>query len=285
MQDDIPLPSKIRDMFPDKSLREIADILDNIPAEMDLTVGQGRAIIQKLLKTTCKDITCPRKEPTPHLKPARMHFKKGYEDVVVNTPPRRKPSEDWAKVEEQVAEWLKAGKVEKSSSPFNTPHVIAKKATPPYYRLAQDFRRLNRVLEPVKFPLRRLDEMTEETSNKRYKSGLDQDQAYTQIPIDKRDRPKTAFSTRNGKYHFCVMPYGLVTSGDVYCQYKHDVFSHDGGDSLLWHYIWSYVDDDAVGTNSIINHIFILTCVFERLLKFGMTLRIAKLSVLGWLIV
>jgi hypothetical protein len=72
------------------------------------------------------------------------------------------------------------------------------------------------------------------------------------------------------------MPYGIEMSGDIYCQYKHDVYSSDGGDTLLWHYMWSYVDDDAVATNSVINHIFILMCVFERLLTFGLTLRIPK---------
>jgi len=32
--------------------------------------------------------------------------------------------------------------------PWNTPHVVAPKPTPPYFRLAQDFRRINKILQP-----------------------------------------------------------------------------------------------------------------------------------------
>mmetsp|Transcript_11443 Transcript_11443/g.23006 ORF Transcript_11443/g.23006 Transcript_11443/m.23006 type:complete len:401 (+) Transcript_11443:830-2032(+) len=226
----IPLPDEFQRMFPGKDLREIAEVLEGIPPDRDI-------------------------------KPVRLPFKEGHEDMIVNTPPRARPSLDWDRIEAQVKDWLAHGKVEKSSSPFNTPHVIAPK--------------------PYKFPLRKIDELIEELALKKYKSGIDQDQAYTQIPVDKRDRGKLAFSTRNGKYHFCCLPYGLVISGDLYCQRKHTVLTHDGADVLLWLYIWTYVDDDSVGTDTVICHIFILCVIFDRFLIFGFTIRIAKCK---WLV-
>mmetsp|Transcript_17753 Transcript_17753/g.28313 ORF Transcript_17753/g.28313 Transcript_17753/m.28313 type:complete len:175 (-) Transcript_17753:117-641(-) len=91
--------------------------------------------------------------------------------------------------------------------------VLAKKKTPPYFRLAHDFRRMNRMIESVKVPLRRIDEMIYELASKRYKSSLDQREAYTQIP------------------------YGLSISGDLYSMRKQKMLTSDGASVLLWIFI------------------------------------------------
>lgn len=281
LSDKVPLPAEFQKLFPGKSLREIAEVLEGIPVENDLTVEEGQNIIARLLANEYKEITVPRKTPTPYIKPVTLPFRDGLEDVIVNIPPRTRPSLDWDRIESQVKDWLDHGKVEKSSSKFNTPHVVASKPTPPFFRLAQDFRRINELLKPMGFPLRKVDELIEEIALKKYKSGLDQDQAYTQIPVDKKDRPKLAFSTRKGKYHFCVVPYGLSISGDLYCERKATALQWDGADVLMWVYIWSYVDDDAVGTDTIVCHIFILCVIFDRFVMFGFTLRVPKCN---WLV-
>ena len=274
--DFIPLPDDYKKAFPGKNLREIARHLESIPPEKDLSMEQGRKIIDNLLSNEYKRITIPLQTPSEAIKPIPIEFKKGYEDVIVNVPPRSRPSLEWDQIETSVKSWYEAGKVEKSNSPFNAPHVVAPKATKPFYRIAQDYRRLNRVIKPMKFPLRKLEELTEELSAKRYKSTIDQDQAYTQVPISKPDRPKTAFSTRSGKFHFVCFPYGLVISGDAYCQTKSNVLNHGEGYLLMWIYIWTNVDDDAVGTDTVVCHIFILVCIFDRFLIFGMTIRMRK---------
>ena len=271
-----PLPDLFKRKFPGKNLREIAQTLESIPPEHDLSVAEGCRIIKQLLASDYKCVVEPRGSPSDRIPPVRIPFRKQCEGCVVNIPERTRPSSEWDKIESQVDSWLKSGKVEKSTSPFNTPHVVAPKATPPFFRLAQDFRRLNKLIEPMKHPLRRIDELVEELSRKRYKSTLDQDQAYTQIPIHREDRKKTAFSTRNGKYHFVTCPYGLVISGDLFCSVKNKCYSENEGHLLLWRYIWSYVDDDAIGSNTVLSHLFVLVCIFERLKAYGLTLREEK---------
>ena len=273
--DDFKTPDFFQKLFPGKSVHEIAQQLDRVPPERDLTQEQGREMVLSLLENEFKCITTPLEKPTPCIDPVSIPFKKGHEDVVVNVPPRRRSSEDWEKVEAQVKEWLRHGKVEPSTSEFNTPHVMAPKSTPPFFRLAQDFRRLNEVIQPMKFPTRKIEEMVEEISNKKFKSTIDQDQAYTQIPVKKGERRKLAFSTRDGKYHFTVLPYGLVISGDLYCERKRKVLSYDGGDGLMWRF-WNYVDDDCVASNTVIAQVFLLMMVFQRFKRFGFTIRMAK---------
>uniref|UniRef100_A0A7S4DTU1 Reverse transcriptase RNase H-like domain-containing protein n=1 Tax=Lotharella globosa TaxID=91324 RepID=A0A7S4DTU1_9EUKA len=66
----------------------------------------------------------------------------------------------------------------------------------------------------------------------------------------------------------------------MHCQRKADVLQWDGADVLMWVYIWTCVDDDACGTDTVIAHIFVLCVVFDRFLMFGFTLRIAKCNFL-----
>ena len=273
---ELPVPDEHKKKYPGKTLKQIADELEKIPEDEDWTVEQGRAYINKLLDTKYKCITEPRKEPSKHLKPVRLPVKPQYQGMVVNTPVRARADRDWDRIENQVHEWAKQGKVVKSMSPWNTPHVVAPKATPPFFRLAQDFRRLNRILESRKFPVRKIDYLVDGLANKRYKTGLDWWESYMQIPVDKRDQHMLAFSTRDGKWHFTVVPFGVSISGDLFCEVKSGVMNHDGGGTLLWHFIWSYVDDDAIGTNRVKTHIFVLECIFERLKRFGLVLRRKK---------
>ena len=148
---------------------------------------EGREFMGHMLGKRCKDVTAPRTTPSKNIPPVSMPFREGVEECIVNIPPRTRPEEDWVKIEAQIDKWLKSGKVEKSTSPFNAPHVVAKKATPPHCRLAQDFRRLNDLTKPMKFPLRKIDELMEETSQKRHKSSLDQDQAHACCDMRRRD--------------------------------------------------------------------------------------------------
>ena len=273
---DAAVPKRWQKLFPKKNLREIAEELDEMSAGEDLSVERGKQLIKRMLECEYKAITVPAKRPSEKISPAPIEFKDGYQDVVVNAPPTHRSAEDWEKVEWQVAQWLKAGKVQKSNSPFNSRIVLAKKKTAPFFRTAIDYRRVNNLCKQRKFILRPTREQAEEISSKKFYSTLDEDQAYTQIRIIKKDRRKTAFSTRFGKYEFVCFPYGLMISGDVFNQKKMEIFSYEGGDLLLWRYVWTYVDDDCVGTMTVICHLFVLSSVFERFLTHMLTLKIEK---------
>ena len=51
---------------------------------------------------------------------------------------------------------------------------------------------------------------------------------------------------------------------------------HEGGHTLMWWFIWSYVDDDAAGTLTVRCHLFVLECLFVRFKIFGFKIRLPK---------
>lgn len=270
-------PEEYRKRFPGLSLRQIAERLEQTPDAQDLTPEQGRERIRELLNTKYKEITEPiSSEKRSRLKPVRLPVREGMEEHITNVPMRPRPSDDWDKIEEQVAKWEKAGIVTKSNSPFNAPHVLAKKATPPFYRLATDFRRLNKTLKPLGFPVRKIEIMAHEISKKKWKSALDLQESYLQVPVHRNDQHRLAFSTRNGKYHYTVVPFGISCSAELFSQRKSEVLSHDGASTLLWIFLWYYIDDDTIGTNKVITSVFILEVVFVRFKMFQIRIRMSK---------
>ena len=276
----LPPAEDFKDHARGRSLREIADKLDMIAAENDWSIQKGRDYIQNLLRNKHFDITHPRKSPTTKFKPVTIRLKPGYEDRIISHPVRHRPPQEWDQIESQVDRWLSEGKIERSNSPWNTRHVLAKKSTPPYFRLAQDFRDINKLIESEKFPLRRYDYVAEEFSRKLIKSTLDKIESYMQMLVHKNSRKYLAFSTRDGKCHFCVLPFGLSISGDAFTSRNLQICTFDGFGTLLWLYVWTYVDDDSIGSMTVTCHCFILEQMFHRLLFFGITLRIPKCTFL-----
>ena len=55
----------------------------------------------------------------------------------------------------------------------------------------------------------RIDEMLDAIGNAKYISTLDLVKGYWQIPMDKQDCEKTAFSSPLGLFQFTEMPFGL----------------------------------------------------------------------------
>ena len=269
-------PAEYRKKFPGLNLRQIAEELEKTKPADDVSPEQGRARIKQLLDTKYAELLHPIAPGHSNLRPVRLPVKKGHEESIVNVPMRTRPDADWEKIEEQVKHWLAQGTVVKSDSPFNAPHVLAKKDSAPGYRLATDFRRLNRLFDLMGFPVRRIEFLTQELSLKRWKTTLDLAESYLQIPVHVEDQHMLAFSTRNGKYQYTVVPYGICISAELFSQQKSEVISSDGAGTLLWHFLWYYIDDDSIGTDTITCHIFVLEVVFERFLAAGFRLRLPK---------
>ena len=129
----------------------------------------------------------------------------------IYTPPYRVSYKDEQVQREEIDKLLKQGIIEESKSPWSSPIVLVKKKNGSV-RFCVDFRRLNHITTKDAFPILRIDDIFDHLSQAEYYSTIDFKSGYFQVGLNPKDRPKTAFSTRDQHYQFTVLPQG-VTNG------------------------------------------------------------------------
>lgn len=116
-------------------------------------------------------------------------------------------------INQAIQELLDSNIVEHSNSPWNSPLIVVNKKPGPdgvkKHRVVVDFRKLNAQTIGDAYPLPRIDDILDQLSNSKFFTTLDLASGYHQVPIDEKDKEKTAFSTPLGHFHFLRMPFGL----------------------------------------------------------------------------
>ncbi len=122
------------------------------------------------------------------------------ETPVVGKQGHRSPREhEW--IEEQVQIMLQNGVIEESSSPYAFNVVVVGKkdgAGEGMDRLCINYAPLNKRTIPDRYLLPNINEMLSTFWRSKWFTVIDLASAYWQIQLRKKDRPKTAFLTRNG---------------------------------------------------------------------------------------
>ena len=175
-------------------------------------------------------------------------------------------------IDNQIEELLKYNIIEPSTSAWSSPVVMIKKPDGSY-RFAVDFRQVNKISEPRNFPVPRLSDVFDQIGERKpqYFSTLDLHSGFWQIPVHPKDKDKTAFVTKNGKYVFNRMPFGLMNGPSTF-QYMMTSVLKD----LLGHCCCVYADDILVYSPDLKTHMKDLQKVFDRLTGAGLTLKPSK---------
>uniref|UniRef100_A0A670JXT1 ribonuclease H n=1 Tax=Podarcis muralis TaxID=64176 RepID=A0A670JXT1_PODMU len=103
---------------------------------------------------------------------------------------------------------LERGFIRPSTSPTAAPVLFVKKKCGEL-RLCHDYRALNKITIPDRYPLPLISELLERVQGAQMFTKLDLRGAYNLIRIRAGDEWKTASGTRYGQFEYLVMPFGL----------------------------------------------------------------------------
>ena len=162
-----------------------------------------------------------------------------------------------------------------SNSLWASPIVLACKKDGTL-RMRVDYRKLNFVTKPDKFPLPRIDDLLDQLGKSKYFSTLDLAAGFWQIRMNNSPKEKTAFGTQNGLFEFQVMPFGLTNAAPAVFQrlmqrVVSDLNPPEGPD-----FMGVYVDDLLISSLTFEEHRDHLSRVMSRLRSANLKLKLTK---------
>ena len=161
-----------------------------------------------------------------------------------------------------------AGIIRRSTSPWSSPlHMVKKKDGS--WRPCGDYRRLNNVTIPDRYPLPNIADFSAQISGSKLFSKLDLQKGYYQVPMAEDDIKKTAIITPFGMFEFLRLPFGLRNAGQTFQRLMDQVL---GG----LPFCFVYVDDILIFSPDLSSHVDHLREVFELCRLHGLTIGLPK---------
>ena len=137
------------------------------------------------------------------------------------------------------------------------------------WRPCGDFRRLNDITEPDKYPVPHIQDFSAQLAGRRIFSKIDLIRGYHQIPVAKQDVHKTAVITSFGLYKFLGTPFRLKNPAQAFQRLMDSVCRG-------LEFVFVYLDDILVASWDRDEHRVHLAKLFSRLKNQGLILNLAK---------
>lgn len=180
------------------------------------------------------------------------------------------PPDKYHIAKKEFQNMMELGICRPSDSPWASPlHMVKKKNGE--WRPCGDYRMLNKVTVPDKYPLPRLSDFTYILENGKIFSKIDIRKAYFCIPVEEVE--KTAIITPFGLFEFPKMPFGLRNAGQTFQRFMDSIFRDLDFAFVFCDDILLSAPDETTGLQQ-------LETVFQRLQENGITINLEKCSFL-----
>ena len=123
-----------------------------------------------------------------------------------------------------------------------------------------DFIDLNKACPKDSFPLPRIDQLVDSTTDHKLLTFMDAFSRYNQIKMAEENQEKSAFITSQEFYCYKVMPFGLKNAGATYQRLVNKMFNKQIGRNME-----VYVDDMLVKSKEKLAHLDNLRETFSTL--------------------
>uniref|UniRef100_A0A1X7SDE3 Reverse transcriptase domain-containing protein n=1 Tax=Amphimedon queenslandica TaxID=400682 RepID=A0A1X7SDE3_AMPQE len=154
--------------------------------------------------------------------------------------------------------------ISRSHSPWSSPIILVKKKDGSL-RFCVDYRKVNEVTRKDAYPLPRIDDTLDTLAGSQWFTTLDLLSGYWQVEVEEEDREKTAFCTKEGLFHFNVMPFGLCNAPATFQRLMDMLLA-----GLLWEACLVYIDDVIIMGKDFPSHLSNIAAVFTRLRNAGL---------------
>ena len=134
-----------------------------------------------------------------------------------------------------------------------------------------DYHMVNNITHKDSYPLPHIEDTLDSLSGSKYFCALNLASGYWQVEMEQKDKAITAFGTKQGLYHFNVMPFGLCNAPATFERLMEMVLK-----GYLWTRCMVYIDDVIIYGRSFGETCENLRLVLERMRVAGLKLKPSK---------